>query len=116
MGLGGPLGGGRQWMSWIHLHDFCALVRHALEQVKLSGAINATAPEPIRNSMFTKELAAVLHRRAIVPVPGFALRLMYGEMSAVLLASQRVLPKATEAAGFHFRYDSVHRTLRSILA
>lgn len=114
--LAGPLGGGRQWMSWIHRDDIIGLVRHALEHDALRGPVNATSPEPATNSFFTKELANVLHRPAVLPVPALALRLLYGEMSAVLLHSQRVLPRAAESAGFHFRHPELRRALRSILA
>jgi uncharacterized protein (TIGR01777 family) len=103
-GLGGKLGSGRQWMSWIHVADVTALIRHALITDALRGPINATAPNPVTNADFTRTLAGALHRPGIFPVPAFALKLAFGEMASVILASQRVLPTAAEAAGFHFQY------------
>lgn len=106
-GLGGKLGSGRQWMSWIHVADVTALIRHALATDSLRGPINATAPNPVSNSEFTRTLAGALHRPGIFPVPAFALKLAYGQMASVILASQRVLPAAAESAGFRFRYPSL---------
>lgn len=110
LGLGGPLASGRQWMSWIHRGDLVSLIEFALT-TGLSGAVNATAPNPVRNSEFTAELAGLLHRPAFLPVPAFALRMAYGEMASVLLASQRVLPSAAQAAGFRFRYPELPAAL-----
>ena len=106
-GLGGKLGRGRQWMSWIHVADVTALIRHALATDALRGPINATAPNPGTNSEFTRTLAEALHRPGIFPVPAFALKLAYGEMASVIIASQRVLPAAAESAEFHFRYPNL---------
>lgn len=110
LGLGGPLASGRQWMSWIHRGDLVSMIEFALT-TGLSGAVNATAPSPVRNSEFTAELARLLHRPAFLPVPAFALRMAYGEMASVLLASQRVLPSAAQAAGFRFRYPELPAAL-----
>ena len=110
-GLGGKLGNGRQWMSWIHVADVTALIRHALASDALSGPINVTAPNPVRNAEFTRTLAGALHRPGIFPVPAIALKLAYGQMASVILASQRVLPVAAESAGFHFRYPSLAEAL-----
>jgi hypothetical protein len=115
LGLGGRLGSGTQWMSWIHLDDVVALIRHAVEFPALRGPVNATAPNPVTNSVFTIELALALGRPAFFPVPEFALRLLYGEMSEVLLGSQRVVPAAAEAGGFKFRYPQLSLALRSVL-
>jgi len=102
MGAGGKLAGGKQWMPWIHIQDLVGLIQFALER-PVNGALNGAAPYPVVNADFTKALAAAVKRPAIFPVPGFALRLLFGEMSEVLLASQRAMPKAAEAAGFPFR-------------
>jgi uncharacterized protein (TIGR01777 family) len=110
-GVGGRLGSGRQWMSWIHVDDVIGLLLFALDNSVVRGPVNATAPNPVRNSEFTKELAAALHRPAVLPVPGWALNLIYGEMSSVLFASQRVLPQAAEQAGFAFRYSELRGAL-----
>jgi uncharacterized protein len=114
MGLGGPLGSGRQWMSWIHIQDLVALFVYALEH-PLSGPVNGVAPEPVTNVEFTRALASALHRPAILPMPTAALQLMFGEMSEMLLASLRVLPSAAEAGGFTFRYPNIRQALSALL-
>ena len=119
LGAGGRLGSGHQWMSWIHIDDAVSLILFAMENAAggpLSGAINATAPHPVTNDEFTRRLATALHRPAIFPVPVFALKLAFGEMSEVLLDSQRVLPAAAQAAGFHFQYPELSAALESILS
>lgn len=110
MGVGGRLGNGRQWMSWIHLDDLCEMFRFAVENPG-SGAWNAAAPGPVTNRDFTRTLAAAVRRPAIFPVPGLALRAIFGEMAEVLLSSQRVLPEAAEKAGFRFEYAELDRAL-----
>ena len=114
MGLGGRLGSGRQWMSWIHLEDLAALFQFAVES-QVRGPLNAVAPNPVTNSDFTRELAHALRRPAVFPVPEFALKLLIGEMADVLLASQRVAPAAAEAAGFRFRFPQLAPALESLL-
>ncbi len=114
MGLGGRLGSGRQWMSWIHLEDLAALFQFAVER-QVRGPLNAVAPYPVTNSDFTRELARTLGRPAVFPVPGFALRLLFGEMADVLLTSQRVVPGAAEAAGFRFRFPQLAEALAGLL-
>ena len=103
-------------MSWVHIDDAAALIRFALEDGQLRGPLNATAPNPVTNRQFTRELAKVLHRPAIFPVPGFALRLMFGEMAGTILASQRVLPFGAQSAGFVFRYPEIGPALANLLA
>ena len=114
MGVGGRLGSGRQWMSWIHLEDLAALFQFAVES-QVRGPLNAVAPHAVTNSGFTRELARALRRPALFPVPEFALRLMFGEMADVLLASQRVVPAAAEAAGFRFRFSQLAPALEGLL-
>jgi uncharacterized protein (TIGR01777 family) len=119
LGAGGRLGSGRQWMSWIHIDDVVSLILFAMENaagVPLSGAVNATAPYPVTNDEFTRRLGAALRRPAIFPIPVFALKLLFGEMSEVLLDSQRVLPATAQAAGFHFQYPDLSAALKNILA
>ena len=115
-GVGGRLGNGKQWTSWIHLDDLIALVEFSIATTAVSGALNAVAPTPVTNADFTRELAAALHRPAIFPVPAAALKLLLGEMSQVVLASQRVIPKAALRAGFQFRFTEVGEALRQIFA
>jgi uncharacterized protein (TIGR01777 family) len=114
-GVGGPLGSGRQWMSWIHIDDVVGLMRHALEHAAMEGPVNATAPLPVINAEFVRMLGKSLHRPAIVPAPAFALRLLFGEMSEVLLGSQRVLPAAADAAHYQFRHPELGAALRDLL-
>ncbi len=114
MGVGGKLGDGKQWMSWIHLADLAAMYQYAVEN-DVRGALNGVAPIPVTNTDFTQTLAKTLHRPAIFPVPAFALKLLFGEMSDVLLASQRVLPAAPEAAGFRWRFPELGAALKDLL-
>lgn len=114
MGVGGKIGDGKQWMPWIHAQDLVDLYRFALEQ-PLKGPLNGVAPYPVVNADFTKGLAGALKRPAFLPVPALALRLLFGEMAGVLLASQRVLPKAAEAAGFRFQFPQLGPALADAL-
>ena len=112
--VGGKIGSGKQWMSWIHLDDLVGVICHALTN-PMSGAFNGTAPNPVTNAAFTSELARALGRPALFPVPGFALKALFGEMAEMLLGGQRVLPRATEAAGYRFQYPELGAALRDIL-
>lgn len=116
LGAGGPIGSGRQWMSWIALDDAVRVVLEALQNPGARGPFNAVAPEPVRNADFAARLGEVLHRPALVPVPAFALRLLFGEMAdAALLASQRVVPARLNALGFVFRHPSLREALHAAL-
>ena len=115
MGVGGRLGTGRQWMPWIHLDDHLDLVEFALAQTRVSGPLNAVAPNPVTNREFTATLARALGRPAFLPAPAFALKAMFGEMASVLLASQRVIPRAALDAGFIFRHPELGVALQDIL-
>jgi hypothetical protein len=106
LGLGGRLGNGRQWTSWIDLEDLANLFQFAIDN-PVSGALNGVAPNPVTNAEFTRVLAAALHRPAIFPVPKLALRVLFGEMAEVILSSQRVLPERSQAAGFVFRHPEL---------
>ena len=116
LGVGGPIGGGRQWMSWISLHDHLGAMEHALFTDTLAGPVNLVAPNPVTNSTFATTLGRVLKRPALLPLPGFALELVYGEMAhATLLAGQRALPKALMASGFEFQHPTLEQALRTVL-
>jgi uncharacterized protein (TIGR01777 family) len=115
-GLGGRVASGRQWMSWIHADDLADLFMFAVRQETVHGVLNGTAPDPATNAEFTCELASAVHRPAVFPVPLFALRLLYGEMADVVVASQRVLPRAVDDAGFRFRYPELRVALEALLA
>jgi hypothetical protein len=116
LGLGGPLGDGRQWWSWIHRYDLATLILSSLMQEGLSGPVNGTAPEPVRQREFAQELGRVLGRPAILPAPAFALKTVLGGFSSELLASKRALPRAAEAAGVSFAFPTLGEALREIVA
>ena len=113
MGLGGPLGNGRQWMSCIHVDDVAGLILWAIDNASISGPVNAVCPEPVRNTDFTRALARAVHRPAILPAPAFALRLALGELSRVMLDSIRVIPEVALTAGYSFRYPNVEAELEA---
>lgn len=114
-GLGGRLGSGQQWISWIHHADITGLICFALDTADLSGALNGTAPKPARNSDFTRSLAGVLNRPAVFCVPKFAIRLGVGEAAEVLLASQRVVPAAALSHGYTFAHPELDEALADLL-
>jgi uncharacterized protein (TIGR01777 family) len=113
-GLGGVLGSGKQWMSWIHVDDLARMIQFAIENEAVSGVVNGVAPNPVTNAEFTRQLAGALHRPAILPAPEFGVKLLYGEMAQILFASQRVQPAAAQAAGFVFRYPELRPALDAI--
>ena len=115
LGVGGPLGSGKQWFPWIHIEDIVGIFHSAIFSSSMTGAVNGTAPEPVMNSEFTKQLGRVLHRPAFLPVPEFALRALMGEMADVLLGSQRVIPKAMLDAGYRFQYPLLAPALEDLL-
>jgi len=116
MGVAGRLGDGRQYMSWIAIDDVVGAIDHALRSEDLSGPVNVTAPEPVTNALFTKTLARVLSRPAILSVPGLALRLIMGEMAdEMLLASTRAIPVRLLERGFGFRHPDLEGALRHLL-
>jgi uncharacterized protein (TIGR01777 family) len=116
LGLGGQLGNGRQFMSWISLHDVLAAIFFLLEAPSLAGPFNFTAPNPVTNTQFTRALATQLHRPAVLSVPTFALRLALGEMPGeVLLSSARAYPAKLAAAGFHFSHPTLVHALPAAL-
>ena len=112
LGLGGRIGSGRQWFSWIHRDDVAALLRRAVDDPDFAGAFNAVAPEPVRNADFTRAVASALRRPALLPAPAFAVRLALGPLAGELLGSRRVLPARVLALGHRF----VHPDLASALA
>jgi hypothetical protein len=115
-GLGGPIGTGGQWMSWIALEDAIRAMRFALDTPTLVGAINLTAPAPVPNAIFAATLGQVLGRPALLPVPAWTVRLLFGQMGReLLLSGQRVLPRALERAGYTFRYPGLAEALRAAL-
>ena len=113
---GGPLGSGRQYISWIHRDDWIEMVSWALESSVLSGAVNLTAPSPVTNREFARALGRVLHRPSFMPAPAFALRAVLGEMADAILTDQRVIPARVQSLGFEFRYPRLEPALRAAYA
>ena len=114
LGLGGVVGSGKQWFSWIHIEDQVAIYLAAIDGAE--GILNATAPEPVTNAAFTAALGAAVHRPALLPVPSFALRALLGEGATVVLDGQRVLPTRTIALGYRFRHPQLNEALQHLLA
>lgn len=112
---GGPIGGGRQWLPWIHIDDEIGLFLLALDRDDVSGPLNATAPDPVRQGDFVKALGRVLGRPAVVPTPAFALRLAMGEMATLAVDGQRAVPRAALRAGYAFRFTEPEAALRDLL-
>jgi uncharacterized protein (TIGR01777 family) len=112
LGVGGRIGSGQQWMSWVTLDDVVGILRFALENGGVQGAVNVAAPGAVRNAEFTRELARALHRPALFPAPAFALRLVLGEMAdALLLSSQRVAPRKLQQLGYRFLHSDLAAAL-----
>jgi uncharacterized protein (TIGR01777 family) len=115
-GLGGPFGSGEQWMSWIERDDLIRLIAHIVANPKLTGAVNATAPVPVRNSTFAHELGRALRRPALLRMPAPLLHLLAGDLAdELLLGGRRVLPDKAEAAGFKFRHETLDSALSAML-
>jgi hypothetical protein len=115
LGAGGPVGTGKQWMSWIHHEDMTGLFLLALDDAGAAGPLNGTAPEPVTNRDFGRALGGALRRPAIMPMPGFALRLLVGEAAEVVLGGQRVLPRRAQQLGYGFKYPTIDAALREIV-
>jgi uncharacterized protein len=116
MGIGGRLGSGRQWMSWIHIQDMVGAIHHAMKTDLLQGPVNCVAPKPVTNAEFTETLAGVLKRPAIFPVPAFAIKTLFGQMGEeVLLASQRVEPARLVTSGYPFQCSELRKALENVL-
>lgn len=115
LGVGGPLGTGRQYWSWIHRDDWVRLVTFAIDDVRVDGALNLTAPHPVTNRDFAKALGHALHRPAVMPVPAVVLRLLLGEMAdAMVLGGQRVTPERALGLGYAFEFNTVERALADL--
>jgi len=115
LGVGGKVGSGRQYFSWIALDDVVGVIHHLLARSDLSGPVNACSPEPVTNAELTKTLGRVLGRPTLVPLPGFALRIAFGEVADALLASTRMKPERLLATGYRFRFPELEGALRHVL-
>jgi uncharacterized protein (TIGR01777 family) len=111
---GGPLGSGRQYVSWVHRLDWMEIVRWIVQTSEARGPINATAPQPVTSRELSRALGHALHRPSLLPVPGFALRLAVGEMAGSLLTGQRAIPQQALSLGYHFRYPDIDQAMRGI--
>jgi uncharacterized protein (TIGR01777 family) len=117
LGVGGVVGSGKQWMSWISLEDEIAIINYAIENENIRGAVNAVAPNPVTNEVFTKTLGEVLYRPTILPLPEFAVSMIFGEMGdALLLASTKVIPKRLLDAGFEFKHPELKSAIEKAVA
>jgi uncharacterized protein (TIGR01777 family) len=116
LGVGGPTGSGRQWMSWIHHADLVGLFLLALDNPAATGPLNGTAPGPVPNKEFARALGRALHRPAFLPTPGLALRAMLGEVAGIITTGQRVLPRKAMSLGYTFRFPTIDAALADILA
>jgi hypothetical protein len=115
MGLGGPIGDGNQWMSWVHINDLIKIIVFCINNEQMQGPVNATAPNPVRNKMFAKLYGKVLYRPALVPMPALFLHLLFGEMAdELLLRGQKVIPSKLRNAGFQFQYPELEMALMAI--
>lgn len=114
-GLGGKIGDGKQWMSWIHHTDLIAIIDKLLEATVLQGVFNCTAPEPVTNEEFSQTLGKILKRPVYLPMPAFLLNILLGEMAELLISGQRVLPVQVEKAGYEFKYRELEPALRNVL-
>ena len=115
LGLGGPFGSGRQWFPWIHIADEVGAIRFLIENEATRGPYNLTAPNPVRQKEFARALGRALRRPAFLPVPAFALRLLFGEMADALLTGQRAIPRRLLEAGYTFRFPTLETALRNLL-
>jgi hypothetical protein len=115
LGVGGPVGNGRQWMSWVHIDDVVDILLLAIDHPEVTGILNGAAPEPVTNKQFSKALGRALGRPSFFPVPVFALRLRFGQVAEVIATGQRVLPKRTQDFGYSFRFPRVDEALADVL-
>jgi uncharacterized protein (TIGR01777 family) len=114
--VGGPIGHGKQWLSWIHIEDLCHALELCLANEAISGPLNVTAPNPVRNGEMSRAIGDVLHRPSFMSAPGFMIKLMLGEFGSVILKGQRVIPEALERAGFRFKFPDIQTALNDLLA
>jgi uncharacterized protein len=116
MGIGGPVGNGRQWFSWIHIRDLAEAFVFLMKHPEISGPVNLCSPSPVTNRMLAKSLGKVLHRPSFMPAPGFVVSLVLGEFGSVILKGQRVIPRRLLDSGFVFQYPDIVGALQSIVA
>jgi hypothetical protein len=113
--LGGPLGNGKQWFSWVHMQDLAEAFAFLLTHLEIEGAVNLCAPQPVRNADLGKAIGKILHRPSFIPAPSFMIKLILGEFGSVLLKGQRVIPRRLLDAGFKFKYPNIEEALKGII-
>lgn len=116
LGVGGPVAGGRQYVPWVHLDDVAAAILFCVDNESARGALNLSAPDPVTNAELSRALGRVLRRPAVLPVPAFALRLLYGEMASIVTTGARVVPRRLQELGYRFRFPQLEPALRDVLA
>ncbi|HKN95109.1 MAG TPA: TIGR01777 family oxidoreductase [Thermoleophilaceae bacterium] len=116
LGVGGPVAGGRQYVSWIHLDDVVGAILFSIDEERARGPVNLTAPEPVTNRELSKALGRVLKRPAVAPVPAFAVKLLYGEMASIVTTGARVMPRRLEELGYEYRHPELEPALRAAVA
>lgn len=116
LGVGGPVGSGKQWMSWIHIDDIVGAIRHILDKDDVMAAVNGVAPAPATNAEFARALGRALSRPAFLPAPAFGLKIAFGEMASIVLEGQRVVPKKLLETGYRFRFPDLQGALSDVLA
>ena len=116
LGLGGPVAGGDQYVPWIHLDDVVGALLFCVDRPDARGPVNLTAPTPVTNGDLSRALGGALHRPAVLPVPGFGLRLLYGEMASIVTTGQRAVPERLRALGFEFGHPELEPALRDVLS
>ena len=114
LGAGGPVAGGKQYIPWIHVDDVVAIYLAALDDASWAGPVNASAPEPVTNAEFSKALGRALHRPAIAPIPGFAIRALYGDMAMIVTEGQRAVPRKTLDLGFSYEHPNLDEALKNV--
>jgi uncharacterized protein (TIGR01777 family) len=115
LGIGGPVAGGRQYVPWVHLDDMIGALLHCVDDERAAGPINVTSPNPVNNAEFSHALGRALRRPAVLPVPGFAIGLLYGEMAQIVTTGQRAIPERLEKLGYEFLQPQIERALRAAL-
>jgi len=113
--VGGPIGSGKQWFSWIHVEDLCRAALFVIEHPEISGPVNFCSPNPVRNADLARAIGEALHRPSFMPAPGFALKIVLGEFGSVILKGQRAVPKILEKHGFRFNYGRIEDALKNLL-
>jgi hypothetical protein len=113
--IGGPIGSGRQWFSWVHIKDLAEAFAFLIKHPEVSGPVNVCSPNPVKNKDLAKALGKALHRPSFMPAPGFMIKLVLGEFGSVILEGQRVLPRRLLKHGFNFQYSNIEKALQNIL-